>query len=202
MEDSSVTAPNSDVVAGRGASSRQRTLRRGSVLAAAIIAAVLVLAACGGGSGGSPNARGSTNSQLFAFSRCVRSNGVSRFPDPDSSGALPKETPQQLGVSSSQFQAAQSACRHLLPNGGSGPTQAEVQQMSAQGLRFAQCMRNHGVSRFPDPASSGRIPDPASLGIDQGSSPFQAANQACQNYRPPYFPSNADYNRWASTHGS
>ena len=45
------------------------------------------------------------------------------------------------------------------------------------------------------------IPDPASVGIDQGAPKFQAANQACGKYRPPYMPSNAAYNAYARTHG-
>jgi len=177
--------------------------------AAAIIAAAglaLLAAACGGSRssthGGSSNAAGATSAQLIAFSRCMRSNGVPSFPDPTGSGGFPKKTPQQLGVTSSQLQVAQTACQHLLPNGGSGPTPAEVQQMTAQALRFSQCIRNHGVTNFPDPDRSGRIPDPASGGIDQGSPQFQAANQACREYRPAYFPSNAAYNSWASANGS
>ncbi len=64
----------------------------------------LVAAACGGspsstGSGGSSNAAGSTDSHQVAFSRCMRSNGVTNYPDPDSSGVIPKESSQQLGVS-------------------------------------------------------------------------------------------------------
>lgn len=177
--------------------------------AAAIIATaglVLLAAACGGspsstGSDGSSNARGSTNSHLVAFSSCMRSNGVLNYPDPTSSGVIPKETSQQLGVTSSQFQSAQTACQHLLPNGGSGPTQAEAQQARAQALSFSRCMRNHGVT-LPDPDSNGRIPDPASFGIDQGSPHFQAANGACAKYRPPYIPSNAAYDAWARTSGS
>src|SRR4051812_8086280 len=101
--------------------------------AAAIIATVLALAAaaCGGGSsGGSPSAgESSTSGSPAGFSRCMRFYGVSNFPDPDSSGGVPKETVQQLGVSSSQYQAATQACGHLLPGGGnSGRTQADVQQ--------------------------------------------------------------------------
>jgi hypothetical protein len=46
-----------------------------------------------------------------------------------------------------------------------------------------------------------RIPDPAAGGIDQGSPKFQAANQACGKYRPPYMPSNAEYNAYVRTHG-
>ena len=114
---------------------------------------------------------------------------------------IPKESSQQLGVTSSKFQSAQNTCQHLLPNGGNGPNQAELQQIRAQGLRFAQCMRTHGVA-LPDPDSSGRIPDPASVGLNQGSPQFEAANQACGKYRPGYMPSNAQYNAYAQTHGS
>ncbi len=131
----------------------------------------------------------------------MRSQGVTNYPDPDGSGVIPKESAQQLGVTSSKFQSAQHACQHLLPNGGNGPNQAELQQERAQGLRFAQCMRTHGVA-LPDPDSSGRIPDPASVGISQGSPQFEAANQACGKYRPPYMPSNAAYNSYAQTQGS
>jgi hypothetical protein len=189
-----------------------------SVSAAAIIAAAglaLLAAACGASKGGQVARLGSTTTQntsnpsaasapengALAFSRCMRSNGVGHYPDPNSSGQLVKETPEQLGVSSSRFQSGQSACRHLLPNGGSGPDAARVQQVKAQALRFSRCVRSHGVPNFPDPGSDGRIPDPATDGIDQGSPAFQAANQACRKYRPPYMPSNAAYNAYAGTHG-
>jgi hypothetical protein len=133
----------------------------------------------------------------------MRSNGVPNWPDPNASGVFDKSklTSQQLGASGSRVQAAQSACQHLLPNGGSGRSPAQVQQMRAQGLRFSLCVRSHGVPNFPDPDSSGRIPDPAPLGIDQGSPKFQAANQACRQDRPPYIPSNAAYDDYARTHG-
>jgi hypothetical protein len=128
----------------------------------------------------------------------MRSRGVPDFPDPNRSGAIPKESLQQLGVSTSRFQAAQSACAHLLPNGGSGPAPAQVAQVRANALRFSRCVRAHGVTNFPDPGSDGRIPDPASVRIDQGSPQFQAANQACRKYRPPYMPSNAAYEAYAT----
>jgi hypothetical protein len=95
----------------------------------------------------------------------------------------------------------QSACNHLLVNGGRGPSPAWVRQARAQGLEFSQCERSQGVPNLPDPGSDGRIPDPASVGIDHGSPKFQAANQACRKYRPPYIPSNAGYNAYARTHG-
>ncbi len=155
---------------------------------------VLLAAACGG----APVTRTSTSGTV-AFASCMRTNGVTSYPDPTSSG-LVKESLQRLGVSSSRFQAAQSACRHLLPNGGAGPSPAQVQLVRTLSVNFAGCVRSHGVPNFPDPASDGRIPDPATVGVDQGSPKFEAANQACARYRPPYMPSNSAYNAYARTH--
>jgi hypothetical protein len=169
----------------------------------AVVGLALPAAACGGSPAGqvaSPSAR---QNDAVAFARCMRSHEVPNWPDPNSSGVFDKSklTSRQLGAGDSKVEAAQHACRHLLPNGGP-PTQAEVQQMRAQGLRFARCVRNHGVPSFPDPGNDGRIPDPAAVGIDQGSPTFQAANQACGKDRPPYIPSNAAYNAYARTHTS
>ena len=130
----------------------------------------------------------------------MRVNGVPNFPEPSNSGAIPKESTQQLGVSDAEFQSAEHACQHLLPNGGNGPDQAELAYVKSLGLKFAHCMRVHGVA-LPDPGSDGRIPDPATVGINQGSPKFQSANQACGKYRPPYMPSNAEYNAYARTQG-
>jgi hypothetical protein len=176
---------------------------------AAIIATagLALLVACSGGasSSGPPRASaagGSTGSHQLAFAQCMRADGVPDFPDPDTSGAFDKVTLNRVSAGNPRFQTAQNACAHLLPNGGSAPNEAEVQQVAAQSLRFAQCIRAHGVANFPDPDSTGRIPDPGSVGIDQGSAQFEAANQACGEFRPPYMPSNSAYNAYASTHGS
>jgi hypothetical protein len=140
-------------------------------LAAIIAAAALALlaAACGGspsstGSGGSPTAGGSANSpSALAYSGCMRSQGVPNYPDPTSGGQLPKTDAQLLGVSTAQYQAAQQACRHLLPTGGSPEDcilnsdcpPALVQRMMAADRKLAQCMRSHGVPNFPDPTNGG-----------------------------------------------
>jgi hypothetical protein len=148
MKDNSVGPPNNEVVTNCAASTGQQTLRRGSVLAAAALAALLGLAACGGSSGASSNAGASASSQLLAFSSCMRSHGVPNFPDPNSSGTIPKMTPEQLGVSTSQLQAAQNACAYLLQ-----PTRAQEQQVMSGMLDFARCMRSHGVPNWPDPTT-------------------------------------------------
>jgi hypothetical protein len=145
------------------------------------VAALALLAACGGspssaGSGGSSNAGGSASSpSAVAYSQCMRSHGVPDFPDPPSSGEVPKGSAQEFGVSSSQYQAAETACQNLYPtNGGSGEVltkdslgrceetgdcpQALVQQAMTALRTFAQCMRSHGVPNWPDPTidSQGR----------------------------------------------
>jgi hypothetical protein len=80
----------------------------------------------------------------------MRANGVPNFPDPGSSGtyALPNPT-------SPVFQAAQKACAKLHPaglilHGPAAPTAAELRAARA----FAQCMRAHGLSQFPDPLTT------------------------------------------------
>jgi hypothetical protein len=133
----------------------------------AVAAFSLFAAGCGGGgSSGVASVASSTpaattaQNGLVAFSRCMRSNGVPNFPDPQRvAGRGLKLTIQQLGASNPHFQAAQRACNHLLPNGGSG-SQESPQQMRtrlADELSFARCMRSHGVTRFPDPTAQGDL---------------------------------------------
>ena len=180
------------------------------MLLIAIATTGLVLSACGaspspnvvttttapsiGGNGGGGDAG------AFAFVQCMHSGGVSNFPEPNSSGAFPKETPEQLGVSVSKYRSADQSCAHLLPNGNNGPTPAQQQYEKELGLEFAHCMRRHGVN-LPDPGSDGRIPDPSTVGINQGSPLFQAGNNACARFRPPYMPSNAQYNAYVRSNG-
>jgi hypothetical protein len=182
-------------------------MKAASATAAVVITVGMTLLTAGcGSSTGSHTARSGlsvSQNRAVSFARCMRSHRVPNWPDPDSAGAFDKSklTTQQLGAPPSQVQAAQTACQHLVPNGGRAPSAARLQQVKAQGFEFARCVRSHGLRNFPDPDSTGRIPDPATVGIDQGSPRFQAANQACGKYRPPYMPSNSAYDAYARTHG-
>ena len=129
----------------------RRPWRAAARIAAAIIAtASLALPVAAFGS-----SQSTSTQKALAYSHCMRSHGVLNFPDPNSSGTIPKISPQQLGVSSTVFLAAQNHCRYLLPNGGSGPSQTQVQQIMSGMLKFAHCMRSHGVSNWPDPVIDG-----------------------------------------------
>lgn len=132
---------------------RRRPLVHSSAVAFA--AASLLLAGCGGGS--SPSAAPPTNGELVAYSRCMRSHGVANFPDPNSSGEIPKEQIVPL-VNTPQFQPAQTACQPLMPRSGLGPeTTQQTRTRLADALSFARCMRSHGVIRFPDPTPQGEL---------------------------------------------
>ena len=154
-----------------------------------IATAVLVLLAACGGSPSSAGSGSSADTQLVAFSRCMRSTGVPNFPDPSGSGKFPSA--QQLGVSSSRYQAADNACRHLLPAGANGQlSAAETQQLLTGMHRFSGCMRSHGVPNWPDPTtdSAGQpVFDIGSHGIthtERHSPRIEAAMSECQHVLP------------------
>jgi hypothetical protein len=190
--------PEGVINAARVTPRRGRGWPRAARIGGAMIATValaLPLSACGGGSrsstvaGGSASARGSANSQLLAFSRCMRSNGLANFPDPQPGQTNAKyPDAQQLDVSSSRYQAAQGSCAHLLPNGGQSSPAATAQSLR-QMLQFSQCMRARGVPSWPDPTTGADgnpsfnlvgvqgIPDPSSLR-------FQSALHECGHLVP------------------
>jgi hypothetical protein len=174
------------------------TIARTAAAITASTVLVLLAAACGGspssnGSGGSSNAGGSPSSQpAIGYASCMRSHGVPKYPDPDSSNELPNGLPkvsvQQLEVSNSQYEAAQNACAHLLPNGGQ-MTQTQSQQDLDAMRRYAQCMRSHGVLTWPDPTY-----DPAAgwgfnlvhvHGFDPNSTQIENKMDECNRALPP-----------------
>jgi hypothetical protein len=188
------------------------TARHGKVFAALLASIVLLMAACtsnsagpGVANAGSSSAGGSSSTgsggsaasaSTVAYSACMRSHGVTNFPDPGNSGQIPKADAQQLGVSPARLQAAQRACAHLIPNTGSTEeqqqetqcamaddcSQAVVQQWMS-GLRtLAQCLRSHGVPNWPDPiiSSQGLPHFPYSeAGIDHHAPQILAKVQVC-----------------------
>ncbi len=131
----------------------------------AVAALSLLAAGCGGGASpgvasvGSSTATTATPTGLLAYSRCMRSHGVPSFPDPGGKGGIPK--PQVVAAAQSnphKFNAADAACHYLAP-AGLGPEQSPQEQRTqlADELSFAKCMRNHGVTNFPDPSAHGGL---------------------------------------------
>jgi hypothetical protein len=79
----------------------------------------------------------------------MRSHGVPSFPDPSGRG-IHIGPGSGIDPSSPAFKAAQSACRRLLPGGGTGNQHATAQQID-MARQISECMRRHGVTGFPDP---------------------------------------------------
>jgi hypothetical protein len=160
----------------------------------------LLAAGCGTGSGSSPtaggaaNAGGSLSSQLLAYASCMRSHGVPDFPDPDSSGQIPKDAviSASRSVGTSQFQAAGNACRHLAP-AALGPTPASITAQDQQYyLRAAACMRSHGITDFPDPVfSGGTVHFSIPPSIDNTSQQYVQDRQTCEKLIPAGLPGSA-----------
>jgi len=167
---------------------RARVLRAGP-LAGAIMAAVLI-AGCGGSSSGggvahinSPRSAAKSSSKSkgkpneIAFVQCMRSHGVTNYPDPNSSGEI-RLTPSV--TSSPEFQTASSDCKSLKPNGYM--TSAQQSKVVAEMLKLAVCMRAHGVPNMPDPSeasSNGGVAFSTSSGVDPNSPAFKRAQQEC-----------------------
>lgn len=113
---------------------------------------VVVIAACG--SSAKPHHSASYDQQV-AFSKCIRAHQVPKFPDPGLSLTPPFssiggiEIPATINMQSPAFKAALSACRKLLPSGPGG--QQASGQLIAKMRQTSQCIREHGVSGFPDP---------------------------------------------------
>jgi hypothetical protein len=138
----------------------------------------------GTGSGGGNNNIAANAQKAVKFAECMRSNGVSQFPDPGASGKLTIDAVangSSLDPSTPAFKQAISACKDLEPAGFMGSQRSSQQQQAA--LKFAQCIRENGVKDFPDPIPNGplvdtnRIPSAAGNGI----AAINAAMQKCRD---------------------
>ena len=177
-----------DQKVGRAPMARRRYWR-GAALLAVFVALGLSLAACGGGSpkassstsdSGSSGSNSSANATLndaLRFASCMRSHGVANYQDPTQSGNGPV-TGNLGGVNtnSSAYQSAEQACEKYAPAGNAPSSPGGGGETKL--LKYAECMRSHGVSSFPDP-TNGELAIPP--GLDPQGATYQAAAKACQS---------------------
>jgi len=159
-------------------------MRRQAGVLAAVAAIGLLAVGCGGGS---PVTTTLTSYQkALAYAQCMRGHGLPRFPDPDSNGNF-GISPHEVGsINGAQFQRANKACRHLLP-GSQQMTAAQQRQATEQALRFAACMRSHGLPTFPEPIVNAQGIEfrLGGHGVPPPNAPvFRSARQACQKLMP------------------
>jgi hypothetical protein len=156
------------------------------VLAVAGIA--LLVAGCGSSSspssasGGLPSLQTLT-AQALSFAKCMRSHGISDFPDPTvhdsatSKGVGFALTPGSIDTSSPLYKSANKVCTKQ--TGFGHITAAQLQQGMSALLKFAECMRSHGVTNFPDPVENGQNIGFNFSPADHNSPRFKAAQSAC-----------------------
>jgi hypothetical protein len=175
-----------------------------SPLLLAAVAGALALGACGssnddgGGAGSGAKGQDKAFEGALKFSKCMRDHGVD-FPDPQrvGSGGI-KITGRNINPNDPKTKSAQTACQKYMQIGGGetlDPAKRAALQESA--LKFARCMREHGVN-MPDPKLSGKGgltfqagpgsgggnsgPGKGLGGVNPESPKFKAADKACNHF--------------------
>jgi hypothetical protein len=122
------------------------------------------------------NTKLTARDKAVKFAECIRAHGVSDFPDPDAKNQF------QYGVSVSPavWKQATTACKDLQPPGTLSGKRTPKQQSAS--LRFAQCVRDHGVKDFPDPVNGEPLIDTTKIPSSNkpgGMTILNAATQKC-----------------------
>ncbi len=150
-----------------------------------LLLGLIMLAGCAAGDGGNvanadgdnpataPSGAASKDPKQAAldYVACLREHGL-EVDDPGPDGRL------RLKVQGKNAEQAMEACRDLAPQMDKNNPKAKEQAESAR--KFASCMRENGVEKFPDP-------DPNEPGIriskDLADDPdFEAAQEACREF--------------------
>jgi hypothetical protein len=153
-------------------------------------AATLLLAACGG-SEPKPSAGAEDGQRLVKFAKCMREHGLDVSTPTGASGEIRIGGHGKPG-NIHQLEAAQQACKRYQPLGAKqNLSPQEKVQREEQVLKFAKCMREHGVDVHASTADGGagiKIQSRAGTGGPAGPNPdspaFQAAQKACQGLLP------------------
>ncbi|QFG20709.1 hypothetical protein [Actinomadura sp. WMMB 499] len=149
------------------------------VRVAVVAAAVgLGLAGCGGGEGATaaPSESMAAEDAQLEFARCMRENGVD-VPDPGTGDG--GETRFGKDVDRGRLERALEKCQSWLQAGGVLPDLADP-EVRDRYVKFAQCMREHGVD-VPDPGPDGRLELPTGA-VGQGRA--EKAREACGDLLP------------------
>lgn len=171
----------------------RHSFRRSGILAIGALSIALTLGACSddgntvAGAGKGKEAAGPagapSRADALKYSTCMRENGVANFPDPNAQGQIwlgNAGGATAIDPSSAVFKKAQDACKSLAPTGAGSGGQG---QDRTQSLKYSKCMRENGVSKFPDPKPDGGIMTDNNV-VDPNSPAYKAAEKACAKYQP------------------
>jgi hypothetical protein len=154
------------------------------------------------GESSSPAASVDPEEAMLAFEKCMKEHGIdlqvavttggTGGPGVDvqvgGPGAGTEAQPAPREFDAKALEEADKACRDLLPASGMGDPGATIDPLFAdQLLKFAQCMRDHGVD-FPDPEITVNGGAVQAIGggaaIDPTSKAFQDAQADCAKELP------------------
>ncbi|GGK75304.1 hypothetical protein Sme01_50910 [Sphaerisporangium melleum] len=165
------------------------TVRRLALVLASL--PVLALAGCGSGGNGTGVASAqkgtsgpataaspspAVSSDPLKFAQCMREHGID-MKDPDAGGRVAIKIDKNK---EGEMREAQKACDKYMA-GGKRMDASDPRNRDAM-LKFAQCMREHGIDvPDPQPGEGMKVRVPKSGG---GSDKFEAAQKACEQYLP------------------
>jgi hypothetical protein len=121
--------------------------------------------------------------------QCARTHGDPNFPDPTTIDSQGRATfPPEVGsVSDATKQRVMEACQSIynrLPPAARDAGPADIQME----IKWAQCLRAHGLPDWPDPKPDGSYVLPPDLTTTGKSGPvwerIHAAREACRAYNP------------------
>lgn len=116
----------------------------------------------------------------LVYAQCVRDNGYPEFPDPIPGRGIMLRRDQGMSFNDPRMLAAMEACQDLRPAGMAGGSAGDPEETMEMQLEFAQCMRDNGVTEFPDPSpGGGGMIIGSEAGINPFSPTFLAAAQTC-----------------------
>jgi hypothetical protein len=129
----------------------------------------------------SPVPPGDPTRTLKDFVGCLKDHGVD-VPEPRPGTPLRI----QAGPGEDAERAAIEACVPDLPAPSDVPPPGSVGNPE-DFKEFSQCMRDHGLSDFPDPGEKGLVVERGDVGPDvhPGDPEFDSAQQACRGELPP-----------------
>jgi hypothetical protein len=164
-------------------------------------AAALTLAACGGS--GTPSAadqQAKAEKAQLQYARCMRSHGVNvpdPKPGPDGGGTNIRIGGKgKSGPSPQAMNTANAACQKYIQASAPKLSPAQMAELRDQALKFAHCMRQHGVD-MPDPQvgnggigvriTAHKSGPGAGNGLNPDSPAFKDAQEACKAFQPKPF---------------
>ena len=157
----------------------------------AICAASVGIAACGGSSGGGGSSGRPDDTKELAFAKCLRKAGIDAQDPQINGGKITQRVRLPEGISETRMRQITADCARKTGGGPKPLSREDRARFLDAALKFARCMRAHGVD-VPDPRAGqdgimiqkGGGDGSAGGGPDPSSPAFQRAQKSCESYLP------------------